>query len=378
MAAGTSEAVVIELARRMTLKQQLLGLAVDGAKAGLDWEPGLPSSKDVLGRFIGFLRPYLCERLSLGPDRGTTWSALQEAAHASDLASTKLAVARAQDLDPAEFDRRLALLDQPVGGLTLAERRAGHALAEAALVAYRAGKTELRPCRVALQGFGTLGRGAAVSLERAGARLVAVGDELGCVRGPERGIDLGELSRSCARGRLPIPRCWRSGPPEDVFTTDAEVVVLAGGEDTLDMSVASQLRADVVVVGANLGLDPQVESVLGKRGIVVVPDFVAGCGGSASMNELFGAPDLPSAAAVLERAATAVGEVVHAVLQVAERHGISSRLAALAICAARRPPAGRAPYRVGPLRDALGRRVAAGPERTTSAPSSTDGWSRAS
>lgn len=78
-----------------------------------------------------------------------------------------------------------------------------------------------------------------------------------------------------------------------------DVVVLAACEGAITVEQARELPARVVVVGANLGLSRIVEEVLHFHEVIVVPDFVSGCGGSASMDALFGAPQCPSPDQVL-------------------------------------------------------------------------------
>ncbi|MDQ3383470.1 MAG: Glu/Leu/Phe/Val dehydrogenase, partial [Actinomycetota bacterium] len=144
---GLSEQVLVDLAAAMSLKQRLLGLAVDGAKAGIDYDPDAPGKPDAMRRFLRFLRPHLLERLSLGSDMGTGWTEIEGLARAEGIPSVKIAVARAQGIDEAEFSARIGLLDTDVGGLTLGQRRAGHAVAAAALAALAAVGTTGTPGR---------------------------------------------------------------------------------------------------------------------------------------------------------------------------------------------------------------------------------------
>lgn len=72
------------------------------------------------------------------------------------------------------------------------------------------------------------------------------------------------------------------------------MVVLAACQNAVDLDQAHRLRAGAVVVGANLGLSRATEQVLHLREVAVVPDFVGGSGGSASMDALFGPARCPS------------------------------------------------------------------------------------
>lgn len=320
--AGLTEDTVVRLAQAMTLKERLLGLAVDGAKAGIDYDPHSPGKRDALRRFLGFLRPHLLGRLSLGPDMGTTWSQIEHAARKVGVPSVKGAVARAQELDDADFRARLALLDVDVDGATLGERRAGHALGSAAFGAVEAAGLSGRAVRVGIQGFGTLGRAAAMALTEAGLTPVAVTDEHTCLHRYER---LGEMVADVE-------------PPQRLLDLPLDVLVLAACENALSLDQAARLDVAAVVVGANLGLAPDVEELLGRRGILVVPDFVGGCGGSASMDMLFGAPTCPTPAEVLDRLGARMRSLVDRMFDIARADNVSPRQAALAMSAADIPP----------------------------------------
>jgi glutamate dehydrogenase (NAD(P)+) len=160
---GLTAAELAVLAERMTLKQRMLGLNVNGAKCGIDYDPRSAGRPAALGRFLAFLRDELHERFSMGPDMGTEWQELQRLAIDAGIPSTKYAIRRAQGLTKEEFFARMIRLDEPAGLLALSGRRAGHALAHAVIGAARAtGVTG--PVSCALQGFGTLGRAAACTL----------------------------------------------------------------------------------------------------------------------------------------------------------------------------------------------------------------------
>ncbi|MER5866238.1 Glu/Leu/Phe/Val dehydrogenase dimerization domain-containing protein [Kitasatospora sp. NPDC002040] len=301
---GLTPVELAALAERMTVKQRVLGTNVGGAKCGLDLAPDAPGKAGILGRFLHFLRDDLLTRYSMGPDLGTDWGELSALAADAGVPSIKYAVGLRQGLTDADFAARVALLDRPAGGaLTLGQRRAGHALGHAALRAARqAGASG--PVRVTLQGFGNLGRAAALTLTEQGARLVAVADEHGCRSAPA-GLDVAALLG--APSRTPVPALPAAGPstaPRELFAIPADVLVLAGGSDAFDETTAAVLPCPAVVVGANHGLREEVEEVLHRRGVLVLPDFVGGIGGSASMEALFGparTPDVPTVLADLAR-----------------------------------------------------------------------------
>jgi glutamate dehydrogenase/leucine dehydrogenase len=340
---GLDATTIMALADAMTLKQRLLGLAVDGAKAGIDYDPRAPGKHQALSRFIRFLRPHLLERLSMGPDRGTSWAELEGIAQAEGILSVKSAIARAQEFDTREFTQRLAILGADVNGMTVGQRRAGHALAYAALASCEEGSRGYRPLRVAIQGFGNLGRGAALSLAEAGVVVTAIADESGCISDYD-GLDVNSLLATPLGTSLIETSAATKSPREFVTMAEADILVLAACEKALTAEQAHTLRARAVVVGANLGLAESLEALFHTRGITVVPDFVAGCGGSASMDALFGPLRCPSAAGVLNGTAVRMHALVRHIIDRSQSEGHTPRAAALTISSSQRTVPGLKPY----------------------------------
>ena len=132
---------------------------------------------------------------------------------------------------------------------------------------------------VALQGFGNVGSHAARLIAEQGGKIVAVGDHLG------------GIARS---GGLDIPRLieWTSehhtvkGFPDadpidgaEALTWEADVLIPAALEDALTRENAGDVRAKIVVEGANGPTTPEADEILRKRGVLIVPDILANAGG---------------------------------------------------------------------------------------------------
>jgi glutamate dehydrogenase (NAD(P)+) len=345
---GVTEAELAALAERMSLKQRVLGLNVDGAKCGIDYSPAATDKQAVLARFLVFLRDELYNRFSMGPDMGTQWRELQTLAAVAGVPSVKYAIARAQGLSDGEFFRRMATLEERTGMLTLSERRAGHALAHAVIAAAQADEGGGR-ISCALQGFGNLGRAAAYTLYEEGMCVTAVADENGCIA-DGCGLDVVAMLRSPHGTAVPeLPVGGRRLPAGAIFDTPADVLVLAACADAMNEEHTAAPPFASVVVGANCGLSDAAEESLHTRGVFVVPDFIGGIGGSASMEALFGPPVPPAADEVLGNLAHLMHELVRDVWRLSRRHNVTPREAALRIAGSATvdpgaPPYGHCPY----------------------------------
>lgn len=175
----------------------------------------------------------------------------------------------------------------------------------------------------------TLGRATATALTDAGLTPTAVTDEHTCLHcyddieatGEEPGSTLGRRSVKVADVR----------DPDGLFDLPLDVLVLAACADAVSAERASRLDVAAVVVGANLGLIAESEEILYRRGVLVVPDFVGGCGGSASMDALFGPPRQPTATQVLDRLGDRIHSLVARMFEVSKAQRITPRDAALAM-----------------------------------------------
>lgn len=360
---GLTAGAIESLARAMRLKERMLQLNVDGAKCGIDYDPAAPGKREAMRRFIRFLEPHLRARLSLGPDMGTSFGEIEEVARQEGITSVKSAVARAQGLREGEVLERLRLLDARLGPLTLGERRAGHCLAAAALaVLKRAAGPGGRPT-CAVQGFGTLGRSAVLSLHEAGVAVTSLADEHATIR-LDAGLDLPRLLASPLRA--PVSNHRGEAAVDDrsaVLRAPVDVLVLAACENAMTNEDASVLPARAVVVGANDGLATQVEGLLHRRKVPVVPDFIGGAGGSASMDALFAPARRPEATMVLERSGEVVAGLARRVLAKSSGEGMAPREAALALADDAPVSPDSKPYALRALNDAAKPASASSPGR---------------
>ena len=133
--------------------------------------------------------------------------------------------------------------------------------------------------RVAVQGFGNVGSVSALLLHRAGARIVAASDSRGGTRNPH-GLDPEALLRHKREsGELAD---FPGGEPIDnaaLLGTDCDVLIPAALEQQITGANAEQVRARLLVEGANGPTTPDADVILDARGVLVVPDILANAGG---------------------------------------------------------------------------------------------------
>ncbi|MCP5149613.1 MAG: Glu/Leu/Phe/Val dehydrogenase [Chromatiales bacterium] len=259
MAPDVTLAECFRLARAMTFKNAAAGLAHGGGKSVIAADPRMPAAEKerlirAFARAIGDVRDYI-----VGPDMGTDERCM---AHAHD------EIGRAVGL-PAEL-----------GGIPLDELGAtGFGLAICAEEAHRAAGVALDGARVAIQGFGAVGRHAARFLAERGARVVAASDSAACVSAPD-GLDVETLIAHKARtGSVGGLSGATTGASEAVVDVDCELWIPAARPDAVRADNVDRLRAKVIVPGANIGVTDEAERMLAARGVLVMPDYIANAGG---------------------------------------------------------------------------------------------------
>jgi glutamate dehydrogenase (NAD(P)+) len=312
MAPDVTVGEVARLARAMTFKNAAAGLPHGGAKAGIRADPRMPLEDKVtvvraFGRAITELTDYIP-----GPDMGLDE---RHMAHLRDACG------------------RAVGLPLVLGGIPLDVLGAtGFGLAVSADVAAQLGLVSLAGARAVVQGFGAVGSHAARFLAERGVVVVAVSDSRGAVYDPV-GLDVAALVAHKATG-APVAT-FPGGvpvPAQSLVGLDCEVWVPAARPDVFTADNAPDVKARLILQGANIPATSRAEAILHERGVVCVPDFIANAGGviCASVEYAGG-----TAAQAFEAIAEKITTNTRLVLEHALSDGIPPRAAADALAVAR-------------------------------------------
>lgn len=259
MAPDVSLDECFRLARAMTLKSAAAGLAHGGGKSVIFADPAMPrADKERLirafARAIGQITDYI-----VGPDMGTNEESM---AWIDD-----------------EIGRSVGL-PREIGGIPLDEIGAtGYGLAIAADAVAEMGRIRLDGARVAIQGYGAVGRHAAHFLVDRGAIIVATSDSRGAIVNSD-GLDLRELDAVKTKGRS--VREFVGGRvvlPKDIISTDCDIWIPAARPDVLTIDNVDKIKAKLILQGANIPATLAAEVALHERGVLCIPDFIANAGG---------------------------------------------------------------------------------------------------
>jgi glutamate dehydrogenase (NAD(P)+) len=259
MAPDVSVEECFRLARAMTLKNAAAGLAHGGGKVVLFGDPNMP--KPDKARLI---RALAC---SLRRER--------EYIFAPDMGTDEECMAWIKD----EIGR-VAGLPAGLGGIPLNTIGAtGWGVCQAAEVALPYCGLGFENARMVVQGFGAVGQHAARFLAAKKAVLVGVSDSRGAICS-EAGLDVDELCRLKVAGKSVT--AYPQGTKlerEAVITCDCDILIPAARPDVVTADNVRQIKARLIIQGANIPFTSEAEKYLHDQGILCVPDFIANAGG---------------------------------------------------------------------------------------------------
>ena len=149
----------------------------------------------------------------------------------------------------------------------------------AAVEASRAFDIPINGASVSVQGYGNVAYHAAINFHDAGARIVSVSDSRGGVYNRE-GIDPRKLMehKKKTRSVSGFPGCEEIGT-KGPLTVECDILVPAAMEDMITGENAGDVRAKLIVEGANGPTTPDGDKVLDEMGVIVIPDIYANAGG---------------------------------------------------------------------------------------------------
>jgi glutamate dehydrogenase (NAD(P)+) len=131
----------------------------------------------------------------------------------------------------------------------------------------------------AVQGFGNVGSWAARIMQQLGAKMVAVSDANGAVRG-DAGIDANALHDHIAAGNkiIDFPGVEKIDP-DDLVAVPCDVFIPAALGGMIHEGNAARMQCKVIVEGANSPTTPAADQILRDQDVYIIPDVMANAGG---------------------------------------------------------------------------------------------------
>ncbi|ELK48736.1 glutamate dehydrogenase, partial [Haloferax sp. BAB-2207] len=266
-----TEAECIGLSMWMTWKCAVMDLPFGGGKGGVVVDPKDLSTDEkerLTRRFAEELRPFIGPTKDIpAPDMGTD-------------AQTMAWFMDAYSMQEGETKAGVVTGKPPVvGGSEGRDTAPGRSVAIIAREAIDYLGWDIEDTTVAVQGFGSVGAPAARLLDDEGATVVAVSDVNGAIYDPD-GLDTHDVptheEEPEAVMKYDAPRKLSN---EELLELDVDVLIPAAVGNVLTAENADDVRADLVVEGANGPTTSAADEVFETREIPVVPDILANAGG---------------------------------------------------------------------------------------------------
>jgi glutamate dehydrogenase (NAD(P)+) len=136
-----------------------------------------------------------------------------------------------------------------------------------------------KTCTAAVQGCGNVGGVAADAVTNIGLKVVAISDVYGAIHN-ENGLDMNRVNAHLREHRsLEGLDIGDRISGEELLTLDVDVLVPAAVENAFTSKNAKDVKAKVIVEGANGPTTPNADRILEEKGVFVVPDILANSGG---------------------------------------------------------------------------------------------------
>jgi glutamate dehydrogenase len=261
------------LAFWMSIKTAVMGLPYGGAKGGVAVDPR-QLSRDELQRLS---RSYVRSlKNDIGPDTDIPAPDVNTNAQIMAWMMDEYSHLRGKH-EPASFTGKPI----EVGGLADREAATGQGGLYVLEEFLKNQKDNKKNYTVAVQGFGNVGAlfAESVHYQNKDLKVVAVNDSKGTAYNKE-GVDVPFIiSHKKEAGRVcGFNRC-EDLDVDEIFSFDADILVLAALENAVTAENADKIKAKIILELANGPITPEAEEILKKKGIVIIPDVLANSGG---------------------------------------------------------------------------------------------------
>ena len=275
---------VMALAALMTYKCAIVNVPFGGAKGGIKINP----KKYTAFELEKITRRYASELVKknfIGP--GIDVPAPDYGTGAREMSWI---VDTYASLKPGEVDAMACITGKPVtqGGVRGRTEATGlgiyYGIREAVNIAEDMKKLGLTAGiegkRVIVQGLGNVGFHAAKFFQDNGAIIVGLAEYEGGIYN-EKGVNLYDVvdHRKSTGSILNFPGATNLKNGNEVMEMDCDILIPAALENVINGTNAGRIKAKIIGEGANGPLTPEADEILGKMGVMIVPDMYLNAGG---------------------------------------------------------------------------------------------------
>lgn len=314
---------VMALSAWMSVKCAAVNVPFGGAKGGVRINPRLYSQRElerVTRRYITEISPII------GPNTDIPAPDINTNAQVMAWMVDTYAANTGQFTPGVVTGKPIAL-----GGSLGRVEATGRGVFIVGVEAARDAGIDIKGARVVVQGCGNVGGVAAKLFQAAGAKVIAIQDYNGAIYNPE-GLDLSNVLDLCdSDGGISNSAAGEKISSEDFWALECEILIPAALANQITKENADQIRAKIVIEGANGPTTPEADDIMSNKGIMVIPDVIANAGGvtvsyfewAQNFSSFFWEEDV-----INNRLDRMMQEAYRSTAAVASQHNVSLRTAA--------------------------------------------------
>lgn len=254
------------LASLMTWKTALIDVPFGGAKGGVAVDASKLSAiekEEIIRRWTRSLVHVLGHHRDIpAPDMGTdarTMAWLMDEFH------------RLEGFQPACVTGKPVELFGALGR----EEATGRGVAQITAATLEKNGAKVKGAKVAIQGFGNVGRYAALICQELGMKVIAISDVTGGITSKDE-IDVQAIF---SHKTLSTVEGFDRITSDEVLEINCEVLIPAALGGVINESNCARINADFIIEGANQPITIAADRELRAAGVVIVPDILANSGG---------------------------------------------------------------------------------------------------
>ncbi|MCX6718307.1 MAG: Glu/Leu/Phe/Val dehydrogenase [Candidatus Staskawiczbacteria bacterium] len=267
---------VFRLARTMTFKNALADLPFGGAKAGIVWKGGSDELKkkfiQSFARAISLLTP---KKYVAAPDVHTGEREMQwfvEATGNWHSATGK----------PANLCMKLFGEKEEKCGIPHEYGSTGFGVAKSAEIAAETLKIDIKGAKIAIHGFGNVGTFAYKYLAEMGAKVILLADAETAIY-EENGFNE-KLIKEIIEKKKAL-KDYEGGQKisaEKFWEIETDILIPASVTNVINEKNKDKIKTKMIVEAGNIPMSEEIEKEFFKKGVLIVPDFIANAGGVIS------------------------------------------------------------------------------------------------
>lgn len=285
MTPDVTEEEVFRLARAMTFKNALADIPFGGAKSGIKFplisgeklEETRARKKAFIQSFARAIKLLTPKKYIAGPDVNTGEREMQWFVEATGIwksATGKPTNVCVNIIKNGKTDKRCGIPHE--FGST------GFGVAEATKIAAEISGINIKGAKIAIHGFGNVGTFAYKYLTQMGANVIVIGNRSGAVFA-ENGFDPKIMDEMISNTKYIIdyPK-GKKISVDDFWRVPTDILIPASITDIINDKNKDGIKTKIIVEAGNIPMRENIEEEFFKKGILIVPDFVANSGGVIS------------------------------------------------------------------------------------------------